>query len=317
MKKSFKRQVCTPNRQLLNASYNLFVIKKDICDKKKMFDYVLMRIHLKRVPTRMTSWEALYEISKPTGVLKDSKRPYGRDEDEKNVNVMVLINLKEEMPTGMWAKVGDKKTRIGYAYSIHPKLCKICRIPDHGAIACKPVDIVATVKEGATNNRSMEVGGPSNISQQPSQGSENGNSESSDSYLVKVQVTNNDIPNALRIMGFYGKEIQVVETGNEEGEVNSKAITEEEFFHNLKSADLADPFTNIPSKTNFMEWDKEQSFSLGGGGTAECTKENSSIKLIRSPSIKTSDRLKVVNNNKKSPPIIPSGFEKMLPQQAV
>ncbi|KAI3928849.1 hypothetical protein MKW98_024450 [Papaver atlanticum] len=107
--------------------------------KEEEFDRALVSITMKRVPNDYITYSALEKIATPAGKMIIFKDPDGRDFYEKNVEVMVDIEVSHSLPFGTDCMVEGVKTWIEFSYSLQPfKLCQFCRSLDHSKNSCTP-----------------------------------------------------------------------------------------------------------------------------------------------------------------------------------
>lgn len=91
-------------------------------------------MHITNTPTGFINEENLKKICAPAGKYLKHKNPYGRNQDEKNVECLVEIRVQHDLPFGseVYKDMFAKPEWLEFSYKLfNLKLCKICRWLDH------------------------------------------------------------------------------------------------------------------------------------------------------------------------------------------
>ncbi|RZC87067.1 hypothetical protein C5167_041996 [Papaver somniferum] len=102
------------------------------------FNKVFIVVHMKRVPIDYITEKGLNAIASADGTFIESKAPYGRDPDEKNVEAIIETKITKQLPFGCDINLGKIQSWIEFSYSLRPFiLCQLCRTLDHPKIQCR------------------------------------------------------------------------------------------------------------------------------------------------------------------------------------
>lgn len=106
--------------------------------KEEQFSHTKIWMHIKNIKTRHITIKNLMDICSPAGKYIKHKKAYGRNEKEKNVEVLVDINVNHSLPFG--TNVYESKAIwnwVEFSYKLfNLPLCKHCRWLDHSSQPC-------------------------------------------------------------------------------------------------------------------------------------------------------------------------------------